>query len=383
MPKPILVDANPSVFKWLVSSSGWTDEEIAARLKAKPDFVKSVISGGKKPTFRQLKELSSMFKRPVAAFLLSEPKKEKPKPKDFRMLKDKTGNFDKKTLLVLRKARKLQDLFKELSVNVGQNLEPNFEKARIEDDPLKLAAEYRQKLSLTEEKQRKFKTAYDLFHYVRDALEDLYVYSFQYSMPLEDARGFVFVDSRPYVIVVNTKDAIEARLFSLMHEFGHALLRESAIDLPDESHATRNKIEKWCNSFSAEFLLPKESAKRLFQNNSHSLTQGKTLDSLSRKYKVSKITILISMKKLGFIKDSELKSVLDRFQPPLENQEHTKTVSRKSPKPEKKILSEIGNKFVSLVADNYDSEFITYADALEYLSTKSKNFDKVLAEAKK
>ena len=383
MPKPLLVDVKPSVFKWLVSSSGWTDEEIANRLKTKHDFVKNVISGDKKPTFRQLKELSLIFKRPVAAFLLPEPKEEKPKPKDFRMLKDKTDKFDKKTLLVLRKARKLQDLCKELSGNMGQNFKPNLEKARIEESPFKFAAEYRRKLNLNEEKQRKFKTAYELFHYLRDVLEDMCVYSFQYSMPLEDARGFVFVDSHPYVIVVNTKDTIEARLFSLMHEFGHVILRQSAIDLPDESHAARTRIEKWCNRFSAEFLLPKKDAKRSFQNSKHILTQGKTLDKFSRKFKVSKITLLISMKELGFIKDNEFKKVLDRLKRPLETQEQKKTTSRKSPKPEKKILSEIGNKFVSLVANNYDKEFITYTDALEYLSTKSKNFDKVLAEAKK
>ena len=48
-----------------------------------------------------------------------------------------------------------------------------------------------------------------------------------------------------------------------------------------------------------------------------------------------------------------------------------------------RCLSEIGNKFVSLVANNYDRNHITYTDALNYLSIKSKNFDKVLAKARK
>jgi len=48
-----------------------------------------------------------------------------------------------------------------------------------------------------------------------------------------------------------------------------------------------------------------------------------------------------------------------------------------------RCLSEVGNKFVSIVANNYDRDYITYTDALNYLSIKSKNFDKVLAQARK
>ena len=47
------------------------------------------------------------------------------------------------------------------------------------------------------------------------------------------------------------------------------------------------------------------------------------------------------------------------------------------------LLREIGNKFVSLIANNFDKEFITYGDALSYLSIKSKNFDRVLEKARK
>jgi len=50
---------------------------------------------------------------------------------------------------------------------------------------------------------------------------------------------------------------------------------------------------------------------------------------------------------------------------------------------DQRCLSEMGNKFVSLVANNFDKDFITYSDALSYLSIKSKNFDRVLAKARK
>jgi len=112
--KPIAVSVEPSVLKWLIESSGWTREEIAKRLNTSAQNIEKMESGEKKPSFRQLEELAVIFKRPVASFLLSKPLTEKPKPKDYRMLPDKTNKFDKKTVFVMRHARRLQELNKEL-----------------------------------------------------------------------------------------------------------------------------------------------------------------------------------------------------------------------------------------------------------------------------
>jgi len=215
MPKKSpVVDIELSVLKWLIDSSGWTNEEMAKRLGISTPNIQKIIAGEKKPTFKQLQELSGIFKRPVAAFLLSKPKYEKPKPKDYRLLPEKADKFDKKTLLVLRKTRRLQKLSKELSRNIKYETKTKLEKAKISDSPEKMADKYRELFELTLEKQKKFKTAYELFNYLRDVLEDMNIYVFQFSMPVEDARGFVLVDDSPNIIVVNTKDSIEARLFS-------------------------------------------------------------------------------------------------------------------------------------------------------------------------
>ena len=227
MPKKSLcVEVKPEVFKWLRESSGWTQEEIVKRIKTSTQNIQNIETGDKKPTIRQLKELSIVFKRPVAAFFLDEPIQEKPKPKDFRMLPDRVNKFDKKTIYVLRKARRLQVLCKELSRNIDYDTRVKIKKVKVSDNPKEMAKKYRSFLQLNEEKQRKFKTPYELFNYLRDILEDMNIFVFQYSMPVEDARGFVFVDESPYVIVVNSKDSIKARIFSLMHEFVNILLGE-------------------------------------------------------------------------------------------------------------------------------------------------------------
>ena len=300
--KSITVNIELSVLNWLIDSSGWSIDEIAKRLNTSIENLQKIRKGIKKPTIRQLQILSIIFKRPIAAFLLSKPIKEKPMPKDYRMLSiQKKDKFDKKTMLVLRKSRRLQELSKELSRNIRYETKTTLKQLTIKENPEIIANKYRELFNLTEERTRKFKTAYELFRFLRDILEDMNIFIFQFSMPIKDARGFVLVDDTPNIIVVNTKDSIESRLFSLMHEFAHVLLGESVIDLPDISTINKNDTEIWCNNFSASFLLPKSLANQLFNEKKETLTETKTLESLSRKYKVSKAMLLVSMKKLNFI----------------------------------------------------------------------------------
>ena len=258
------------------------------------------------------------------------------------------------------------------------------EKVKLSDDPQKTALKYREKFNLTEEKQRKFKTPYELFNYLRDFLEDMNIYLFQFSMPVEDARGFVFVDESPITVVVNTKDNIEARIFSLMHEFAHILLGESVIDLPDATYTYKDNFEKWCNEFASAFLLPKDIATATFNSNKSNLTQKETLKTLSNRYKVSKSMLLLNMLKLKYIERKDYDSILARFEKEIKpvKEKDEKAVGGGIPS-EVRCLSEVGNKFVSLIANNFDRDYITYTDALNYLSIKSKSFDKVLSKAKK
>ncbi len=88
------------------------------------------------------------------------------------------------------------------------------------------------------------------------------------------------------------------------------------------------------------------------------------------------------MKKLNFISNEDYETILNRFKSDLIKEKERGTKGGGGVPSDKRTLSEVGNKFISLVANNFDKEFITYTDALNYLSIKSKNFDKVLAQAK-
>ncbi len=385
--KSLEIEVEPNVLKWAINSSGWKEEDIIKRLNISSNTFSNWLTGEVKPTITKLENLANIIKRPFAVFFLSEPPLEKPMPNDYRMLPNKKGEFDKKTILAIRRARRLQGVSKELSENLHSGVKPDVETHKISESVKSIAEKYRNIFNLNEETEKRFKTPYDIYNHLRERIEDKNIFVFQISLPLEDARGFTLVDDAPAIIVVNSGDIIEARIFSLLHEFGHILVRESGVSIPENALIVKriDVVEKWCNDFASSVLLPENKAISIFSDNKESLTDPNTLNKLSRKLKVSKAMLLYNMSKLNFISHTQHEAVLERYKPEIfpTKEKKEKKGGFAARTADKKCIDERGQRFVSLVAGNVEKGYITHSDALDYLSIKTRNFDKVTRKAKK
>jgi Zn-dependent peptidase ImmA (M78 family) len=363
--------------EWSIDTSGWDKNLLREKMKVSEKVFESWFEGVAKITLNQLKDLAKRTKRPIASFFLSKVPEEKDMPTDYRLYPEQIDKFDKKTVFAVRKARRLQEIVKNLMSNLYEERKRKIREVKISESPVEVAKEIRELFELTEEKQRKFKSPYEFIKFLREKLEENNIFTFQISMPEEDARGFALSDDFPSIATINSKDSIEARIFTLMHEVGHILLNNTGISIPDFNN--KNSIEKWCNEFSSNFLLPKEIAKRIFSERNEILIESSTLKELSRKYKLSKNMLLYNMAKLKFITFDDYGNVLDRYKK-IEDaiKEAEEKKSGGGIPAERKCLSELGNKFISLVAENTSRKNITYSDALSYLSIKSKSFNKLM-----
>ena len=89
-----------------------------------------------------------------------------------------------------------------------------------------------------------------------------------------------------------------SKTFTLFHELGHLLLNEGG--MCDMSSRTRSKIEKWCNSFSAEILVPTKDflktslVNKYIRSNIKEWTK-KDLIELGKKFHVGPLMILRSL----------------------------------------------------------------------------------------
>ena len=369
MANTIKTDANFKIIEWAIKSSGWETDELLEKAEISKNVYERWAEKLDTPTLKQLKIISEKTKRPLAIFFSDKIPEEKPNPKDFRLNPKQKGKFDKKTIFEIRKARKLQGILKDFGENeIGDKIK-NLN-VKINDSPQKVALELREKFGITEELQRKAKTPWEFFRLLRKNLEDEKVFNFQFSMPTEDARGFALSDELPKVVVVNSGDVIEARIFTLMHELGHVLLGDTEIGIPDFND--ENKSEIWCNEFASSFLLPPKTWKKIIEENKGKLTEPETLKSLSSRYKVSRSMLLCNMVKLKFIKISDYEKILKDYEG------KNKKSGGEGISIDERRLRELGPAFVSLVADNVDRKTITYSDALDYLSIKSGDFKKLM-----
>ena len=376
MSRSQVIKVEPGVLKWLRETSGWNVGETGERLGVAPGIVGDLESGARDPTLAQLERMSSLYGCSLASFLLPEPK-QVPLPKDYRFLPGKKGTFDRETILAIRRSRGLQDLGLELSLNIKSETRPRIGRGAVPtDDAHAAAVRFRRSFDLTPEKQAKFGDAGKLFDHLRGALENANILVFQLPMPVGDAGGFALADRLPAVIVINSKDGIGARLFTLMHEFGHVLLGETAIDMPGASRRTRNRSEEWCDVFAASFLLPVDTDGGQFADQGS--TDTETLDRLSKRYKVGKAVILRRMLDMNRISGAEFEGVLAG--PAFADGAGAGSGRGGTAVPQDRMCrSRMGGRFVSLVADNLDGRHITYADALGYLSIKSGYFEKVVS----
>jgi Zn-dependent peptidase ImmA (M78 family) len=377
--KSFKIEVSPAVMKWAIGSSGWKVNELARRLKIDEGAVQEWSTGKATPTIGQLEDLSRILKRPLAVFFLSEPPAEKAPPKDFRMLPDRIGSFDKDTILAVRRARRLQRISRELSENINAELKSLVSHFTLSSNPRETALIVRREFSISEETQRKWKDSYEAFNELRNMIEGRNVHIFQMRMPLDDARGFVLVDELPATIVVNSKDMIEARIFTLMHEFGHVLINESGISIPEMGLIRRgsDKVEKWCNEFAAEFLLPSEILRAESHRLGESIHEGASISRLSHRYKVSKSMMFYNLMRLRIISRAEYQeSVGSALSVSRGEEEGAFGLSQ-----DRRCLQEKGKKFIGLVASNIANGTITYHEAMDFLSVNMSNIEKVMSKA--
>ena len=124
-----------------------------------------------------------------------------------------------------------------------------------------------------------------------------------HSRPLnvEEFRGFAIVDEYAPIIFVNHSDALGARLFTLIHELCHIWIGQSGIS--DGNTNTHRQEEVLCNAVAAEFLVPAQEFRALWQHDSESWEDN--LPPLEAHFHVSTWALARRALTLNFISQQE------------------------------------------------------------------------------
>ena len=346
-----------------------TKNQVVEKTKISNSKLSQLETGEKLPTLDELKLLSKVYKRTIATLLLNTPPKEKPLPKDRRTINSENQNvFHEKTILAVRKARALANSFLELRKDLGIETSKFNLSAKLDDDPKTIANKIRTILKLNELKT--FNRPNEALEYSIEQCEKIGVVIFQLSLIQDNVRGFAITDDVvPIIGIKRGGETPQSKLFSLFHELGHIILNEGGIcDLSDKSTIV---IEKWCNAFSAELIIPNEE----FLNN-----------ELVVKYKEenNKIWSLKDLIQVGSIFNASPLSVLRCL---LENklvskdfysekhEKWNKPQFGRSKNPEgrnisKEAIQEKGRTYISLAFRAYDRNTIDLKDLSDFLGVR-------------
>lgn len=363
------IRVNSKVLIWARESLALSRNLVSEKTGISSKRIIQLEEGEKLPTVDELKELSKLYKRTIATLLLNEPPRENPLPKDRRTVDSKDfETFHEKTIMAIRKARALASSFIELRNELGISTPKLWFSASIQDNPSDTAIKLRELINLNEIREIT-NLSFALEGYI-EKIESLGIAVFQLSLTQDNLRGFSIVDDKiPIIGIKRGSESPTAKIFTLFHELGHILLNEGG--LCDIADISKIEIEKWCNAFAAEVLIPTtellQMEKVIEQKQNGQLIWSKIdLINLGNRFHVGPLSVLRKLLDNRLTTSEFYKE---------KHKEWNKPQFGRSKHPEgrniaKEIIKEKGKTYISLAFKAFDQNRIDLKDLSDFLGIR-------------
>lgn len=248
------------------------------------------LSGVEQPTLNQLEQFASWTHTSVGVLLLPEPPAEPLPIADFRSGPRHRPSADLLDALYLCQQR--QDWYRDHARLYRLDTVELVRSATLNDEPEQIAQSLRPLIGFQAAERRNIPTWTEALRQLIERIEASGVLvmvsgvvgSNNYrKLNPQEFKGFALCDPLAPVIFVNGADTKAAQIFTLAHELGHLALGATALSDATARTLPNERVEKWCNRFSAEFLVPAEELARI---------PGDDLQALARHFKVSTLVVL-------------------------------------------------------------------------------------------
>jgi len=367
----------PSVLRWARQRSHYEPVDLARRLGVSPERYFRWEEGAGKPTLKQLRLLAETLKQSLSTFYLPEPPREAEALQQLRRLPGAAkGRESPELALQVLEVLELRNVALGLFADLGEQAPTPKTHLATDQDAEVTGARIRAQLNIDIGEQAEWLNPYVALHSWRRALEASGVLVFQMpGITLHEMRGMTIAQTPLPIIGLNSKDAVRARIFTLLHEFCHVLLRDSVLhstDRPLYQLSARTGTEPFCNAVAAAVLVPKadlEGQPQAVGKTNHADWADEEIRPLARRYLVSNAVILRRLRALDLIAPhcfEYLRRQYDRYEPP-----PTRTPTGADYYSLK--LSRLGTLLPTLAFRAHYSNKITTSDLSAILGVKVKN----------
>ena len=299
---------NTDMLTWARERSGISVPDFARRCGISEERLREWESGERKLTFNQAMRFAEKAHVPFGYLFLAKPPKEVLPIPDLRTLEGQGVQRPSAELLDLVKLMmQRQEWYREYLQQHFAEANPYVGRASYSDSVESIVEDIRACLGVEPHPTRgKWD---DYYRDLVQRIESLGILVMRqgnlghHSRPLnvEEFRGFAIVDEYAPIIFVNHSDALGARLFTLIHELCHIWIGQSGIS--DGNTNTHRQEEVLCNAVAAEFLVPAQEFRALWQQDSESWEDN--LPPLEAHFHVSTWALARRALTLNFISQQE------------------------------------------------------------------------------
>ena len=377
----------PKLLVWAREKSHLPLEAAARKLGVKSHQLEAWEAGDDHPTMKQLYEVSRVYQRPLSIFYLEElPQDFTVAITDFRRTSvrdDLPYELIKEVQLAQERHAVAIELLEE-----SDELPPKFpHRKSIEvETAVEVAAQrVRDWLRITPETQSGWKNIYEAYNAWRSAIERMHVLVFQtvanrHSLESKIASGFSLSFSRLPIIVVNGRDPISRRIFTLIHELVHLALQteEGPGSICDtwrhdpNLQANSRSLEAKCNAIAGSVLVPEM---HLLVAKPRQPVSNDGIQVLADQFWVSREVIIRRLLELQVVDYKFYSEKSDQFWREWVNREKPKSDS--GPPRARIIYSSNGEAFVRIVLGAYAERRISLVDAAWYLNARAKHISRI------
>jgi Zn-dependent peptidase ImmA (M78 family) len=290
-------------------------ERAAKKVHASEDEVRAWEVGMADPPLSALRDLALLYKLPLSAFLLSDPKLPKPKTTERRVYAGGQPETTPELAAALNRAVGMQEVVRDL---IGDIDVPRFTPISDVQPAEQLAISQREVLGITLQQQLAWDDAYDALNGWRAAVEEQGVFVMQYRMKGAHVRAFSLA-SDPPVMVLHRSDAPRARAFSILHEYAHILLGTAGICEPGTSRRAMetSEPERYCNLFAGAVMVPSDDLRADDDARAigmlTDIPPDADIDKLVRRYQASRGVIWYRLQQVGLVSLSVFSAKWDEW----------------------------------------------------------------------
>ncbi|MFN3605355.1 MAG: ImmA/IrrE family metallo-endopeptidase [Leptonema sp. (in: bacteria)] len=325
------------------------------------------------PTYKQLVHISKAFHIPFGYLFLDSLREKKLPVIHYRTFSNEPYQPSDELIDTLNYVKKLQEWAKDILIEWGHQKLPFAGKFDIKTDKTIIVNEIKKILYIKNNWAEEKTSWKEAFNFLIDKFEEAGIFvvvngivgnNTHRKLETKEFRGFVLYDEIAPFVFVNNNDFLSAKIFTIIHELVHILIGKSASFDLRELQSADDKIEKFCDKCTAEFLVPEEEMKKIDKID---------YENLARQFKVSQIVIARRLLDIGKINKNEFFDFYNNY-----TQQEIKQNKSKGGDFYNSAKLRYSKKFLSLLGYALSNNQILYRDVYRLLALKPSSAENLL-----